>query len=220
MSTPADLERRYRRLLACYPREFRAENAEEILAVLLDCAQDGQTRPEAGAVADLLKGALWMRLRPPSTPPRALVLAVRLMLGCAILEFALLLYVTAGSFLVRDEFRHALPAATAADWHALATRLTADRIWAPVILVLWLWMALYNSRGNDLARFSYFAFSALITLLSIVALAGGLVRIAPVPAACAMVQCAAALAALVLIFTPQASRYYQRHEPDPLSTTH
>ena len=42
MNQFAQLERRYRRLLACYPRAFRPENSEEILAVLLACAQDGQ----------------------------------------------------------------------------------------------------------------------------------------------------------------------------------
>ena len=220
MNRSADLERRYRRLLAFYPRSFRAGNSEEILAVLLDCAQDGQTRPGPGATADLLKGALRMRLRPSGTPPRALVAAARLMLGCAILEFVALLYVTAGTFFIRDEFRHAFPAATAADWHALATRLTTDRVAAPILLVLWLWMALYNGRGNDLARFTYFAFSALMILLTIISLADGLLRIAPVAAVIVLAQGAAALAALVLIFTPQASRFYQRHEPNPLSTTH
>ena len=220
MNGSADLERRYRRLLAFYPRKFRAENSEEILAVLLDCAQDGQIRPGRGATADLLKGALWMRLRPPGTQPRALVAAVRLILACAVLEFAALLYVTAGTFIIRDEFRHALPAATAADWQALASRLTVDRVAAPVLLVLWLWMALYNSRGNDLARFSYFAFTALMTLLGIVSVADGLFRIAPVAAAIDLTQSAAGLAALVLIFTPRASRYYPHHEPNPLSTAH
>ncbi|HEX4258508.1 MAG TPA: hypothetical protein VH089_25700 [Streptosporangiaceae bacterium] len=220
MNGSADLERRYRRLLAFYPRKFRAENSGEILAVLLDCAQDGQTKPGPGATADLLKGALWMRLRPPSTPPRTLVLAIRLMLGCAVVEIVGLLYVTAGTFIIRDEFRHAFPAATAADWHALASQLIADRIGGPIVLLLWLWMALYNSRGNDLARFSCFAFTALMTLLAVVSAANGLVRIAPVGAVIELAQCAASLTALVLIFTPQASRYYQRHEPNPLSTTH
>ena len=219
MNRSAGLERRYRRLLAFYPRTFRAENSDEILAVLLDCAQDGQTRPGPGAAADLLKGALWMRLRPPGTQPRALVLAVRLMLACALVEIAGLLYVTAGTFLVRDEFRHAFPAATAADWHALASQLVADRIGGPIVLVVWLWLALYNSRGNDLARFTCFAFTALMTLLAVVSAANGLLWIAPVGAAIELTQCALSLAALVLIFTPPASRYYQRHEPNPLSTT-
>jgi len=42
MNQSARLERRYRRLLAWYPRAFRRENEDEILAVLLACAQDGQ----------------------------------------------------------------------------------------------------------------------------------------------------------------------------------
>ena len=64
MSEQAELERRYRRLLACYPRAFRRENGEEILAVLLACAQDGQTRPELAASADLIRGAIHAWLRP------------------------------------------------------------------------------------------------------------------------------------------------------------
>ena len=63
MSDSAGLERRYRRLLACYPRAFRRENSEEILAVLLACAQDGQRRPGFAASADLIRGAVRMRLR-------------------------------------------------------------------------------------------------------------------------------------------------------------
>jgi hypothetical protein len=220
MNGSADLERRYRRLLAFYPRKFRAENSDEILAVLLDCAQDGQTHPGPGATTDLLKGALWMRLRPPGTPPRTLVLAVRLMLACAFLELVALLYVTVGSFLIRDEIRHAYPALTAADWHALAARLAGDRIAAPIIIVLWLWMALFNGRGNDLARFSYFAFTALMALLGIASVASGLIKVVPIAAAIDLAQCAFSLTALVLIFTPQASRYYQRNEPNPLPTNH
>ena len=45
MSEVTALERRYRRVLACYPRSFQRENAEEILAVLLDTAAPGQARP-------------------------------------------------------------------------------------------------------------------------------------------------------------------------------
>jgi hypothetical protein len=45
MTDQANLERGYRRLLACYPRAFRRENGQEILAVLMACAPDGQRRP-------------------------------------------------------------------------------------------------------------------------------------------------------------------------------
>jgi hypothetical protein len=51
MTDQADLERGYRRLLAWYPREFRRENGQEILAVLMAGARDGQRRPGLAAGA-------------------------------------------------------------------------------------------------------------------------------------------------------------------------
>lgn len=62
MSNSADLERRYRRLLACYPRAFRSDHEEEILAVLMAGAEDGQHRPRPGEAINLINHALWMRL--------------------------------------------------------------------------------------------------------------------------------------------------------------
>ena len=64
MSDSADLERRYRRLLACYPRAFRGEHEQEILAVLMAGADEGQQRPRLGEAANLIEHALWMRLGP------------------------------------------------------------------------------------------------------------------------------------------------------------
>ncbi|WP_242908984.1 hypothetical protein [Actinomadura terrae] len=57
------LERRYRRLLACYPAEHRAAHGEEMLDVLLSAARPGQTRPAVADAADLLYGAARIRLR-------------------------------------------------------------------------------------------------------------------------------------------------------------
>jgi len=62
MSDSADLERCYRRLLACYPRAFRYEHEQEIVAVLMAGADEGQQRPGPGEAANLIKQALWMRL--------------------------------------------------------------------------------------------------------------------------------------------------------------
>lgn len=64
MSAQAKLERGYRRLLAWYPRAFRRENGQEILAVLLACAPDGQRRPGRAESADLIRSGLRTRLRP------------------------------------------------------------------------------------------------------------------------------------------------------------
>ena len=75
MSDPAGLEWRYRRLLAWYPRSFRREQEDEMLAVLMAGARPGQRRPGLLETADLLRSALGMRLllamtslRPCSTP--------------------------------------------------------------------------------------------------------------------------------------------------------
>jgi hypothetical protein len=66
MSTAhAELERRYRRLLRLYPREFRARREAEMLGVLMAGARDGQNRPAGGDVSDIVKGSLLMRLRGP-----------------------------------------------------------------------------------------------------------------------------------------------------------
>ncbi|MEV0236940.1 hypothetical protein [Nonomuraea sp. NPDC050786] len=57
------LEARYRRLLACYPRDHRARHEEEMIGVLLAGARPGQTRPYPADVADLLWGALRVHAR-------------------------------------------------------------------------------------------------------------------------------------------------------------
>ena len=62
MSDSAGLERRYLRLLACYPHAFRREHEQEILAVLMAGADEGQQRPRPAEALNLIKHALWMRL--------------------------------------------------------------------------------------------------------------------------------------------------------------
>ena len=44
MNDTQTLERAYRRILAWYPRSFRADSEDEILTVLLATAAEGQTR--------------------------------------------------------------------------------------------------------------------------------------------------------------------------------
>ena len=65
MTDSPGLERGYRRLLACYPRVFRREHAEEVLAVLMASAPEGQKRPRLAESADVFWSALKMRLRGP-----------------------------------------------------------------------------------------------------------------------------------------------------------
>jgi hypothetical protein len=71
MSDRASLERGYRRLLVSYPRAFRRENGQEILAVLMACAPDGQRRPGLAESADLIRSGMRMHLFPAALPPRA-----------------------------------------------------------------------------------------------------------------------------------------------------
>jgi hypothetical protein len=65
MTGSSGLEQGYRRLLACYPRVYRREHAEEILAVLMAGAPQGQKRPRLAESADVFWSALKMRLRGP-----------------------------------------------------------------------------------------------------------------------------------------------------------
>ena len=70
MTDQEHLERAYVRLLAWYPRDFRRESGQEMLAVLMACAPPGQRRPGLAESADLIRGGLWMRLH-PSVPQSA-----------------------------------------------------------------------------------------------------------------------------------------------------
>lgn len=65
--TAAALERRYRRLLACYPPEHRSAYEEEMIGVLLAAAQSGQQRPGVADTLDLIGGAGRIRLRALAT---------------------------------------------------------------------------------------------------------------------------------------------------------
>jgi len=84
-----DLERRYRRLLRAYPRRWRAERGEELLAVLLaEAADSGRCRPSQAEVVDLALNGLTARgreaMRPFSAKLRARVAALSLAGGAAL----------------------------------------------------------------------------------------------------------------------------------------
>jgi hypothetical protein len=63
MNDDPDLERRYRRLLACYPAAFRREHEREILTVLMAGTEKAQRWPRLAEAADLLRSATSMRLQ-------------------------------------------------------------------------------------------------------------------------------------------------------------
>ena len=63
MTDSAHLERRYRRLLAFYPKAFRDEHEQEIFSVLMAGAAEDQRRPRLAESADLVRSAIVMRVR-------------------------------------------------------------------------------------------------------------------------------------------------------------
>jgi hypothetical protein len=63
MIASTSLERRYRRLLAFYPRAFRREHEQEVLSVLMAAAEREQRWPRLAEAANLLRSAISMRLR-------------------------------------------------------------------------------------------------------------------------------------------------------------
>jgi hypothetical protein len=64
MTELSGLERRYRRLLAWYPRAFRELYAEEMITVMMASASQGQERPRARESLNVLRNAIRAWLRP------------------------------------------------------------------------------------------------------------------------------------------------------------
>jgi hypothetical protein len=58
------LERRYRRLIALYPADYRAEYEEEMVGVLLASSTPERRVPDLREALDLVWSAMWVRVRP------------------------------------------------------------------------------------------------------------------------------------------------------------
>ena len=153
MTHQAHLEQWYRRLLACYPRAFRRENGQEILAVLMACAPDGQRRPGRAESADLISSGLRMRLC-PSVPrsARTVRAAVRLMYaGAAVstVNLIILLAVIGDINAYHAVLGHRLTAAQVSHLDSGITLVIATGL---VPIAVWLWMARENGQGWNWAR--------------------------------------------------------------------
>ena len=98
MTNSSRLERRYRSLLALYPKAFRREHEQEILSVLMASASEGQKRPRLAESADLVRSAVLMRLRQTKVPTpweyrhARLMLPVRLVTGVWLVFLTAVLY--------------------------------------------------------------------------------------------------------------------------------
>ncbi len=207
MNDQAGLERGYRRLLACYPRSFRRDNEEEVLAVLLATAHDGQERPGLAESADLIRGAVRMHLG-LSRSPRTVLAAVRLMYLGAAAELATLIAVVLTGGSVRSAIMH--QGLGLAAWHTAATHISVDKVAAPVAIALWLFFAWANGRGHDWSRFLFGAFFGLLTLGMLQALAAGGALLAPADLATGGVTWLIALTATALVFNKRSNAYYDR----------
>jgi hypothetical protein len=211
MTGPSRLERGYRRVLACYPKAFRRESEEEILAVLLATAGEGQGRVGLAESADLIKGAIKMHLG-LSRSPRPVRNAVRLMCLGAVLTLAVLVTVLVTLGGVRSAAAHDL---AAGQWPTVM--LTQVGPWlasAPIGAGLWLWLAWANGRGYHWARPAFVAFFCVLTVVVFFGLGeGGGEDALPYTWAdliAAALPWLAGAAAALLISSETASPYYQQ----------
>ena len=212
MNRTASLERGYRRLLAVYPRAFRRENEEEILAVLLATADQDQRRPGLAISADLIRSGLVMRLR-PTVPHSARTVRAGVTLIClaALAELAAVITIVATSSAVLAYVHRAAPA----DSHLAVLSLTKDEIAGPIAIVLMLWLAWAVGRRHDWARVVFIIFWGVTTLSILAALSEGAAVAAPADFACGVLVWLLQLSAVVLIFAKQSAPYY-RHGSEPV----
>ena len=214
MNSSASLERGYRRLLAFYPRAFRRENEEEILAVLLATAGEDQRRPGLAISADLIRSGLLMRLR-PSVPHSAHTVraAVKLVyLAAAAMAGSLVtVLLTAGS--LEAAVRRVAPA----ELSAAQNHLFVDKIGLPLDIVVLLFVAWGIGRAQDWARLVLTAFFALTTLSLLYTVSQGAASVAAADLIAGGVCWALQLAAVILIFTPRSAPYYRPQPTERLS---
>ncbi len=211
MTGPSQLERGYRRVLACYPKVFRRESEDEILAVLLATAGEGQRRVGLAESADLIMGAVRMHFG-MSRSPRPVRNAVRLMCFGAVLTLAVVVTVLVTLGGVRSGAAHDL---TAGQWPTVM--LTQVGPWlasAPICAGVWLWLAWANGRGYHWARPAFVAFFCLLTTVLFFGLGEGTGEDAlsyTLPdVIAATVLWLVGVAAVLLIFSETANPYYLR----------
>jgi len=212
-STSAELERWYRRLVACYPRSFRSQNTEEIITVLLATAREGQRRPSLAEAADLLRGALRMRTG-MSRSPRTVRNAVRLMWLGAIGQAATMIVL----LLTADSMKAAVRAAVVARAPAEATYAVSvvnlyvfvGVVLTPLVIAGWLVVAWANGKGYAWGRPAAIIAFAFATVGDILHLIQGDATYAPAVMVALGVIWALGLAATVLLLMKQSWPYYER----------
>lgn len=209
MDESTELERAYRRLISCYPRSFRRENEEEIVTVLLATAQAGQRRPGIAESADLIRGAVRMRMG-LSRAPHTVRHAARLMYLGALAELGVLitLWLTEGS--IRAAVSHRYPQLTAAQLGGLNGLFTVELSIGSAVVLLWVLMAWATGRGSQLARLAAIFCFSLSTVGMVFDMSTGSPQFAPAAFSGACVLWLIGLAAIVNLFRKQSRAYYDR----------
>jgi hypothetical protein len=212
-STSTDLERAYRRLVACYPRSFRRDNEDEIVSVLLATAPDGQRRPGLAESADLIKGALRMRMGLSRTPHTVLN-AVRLMYLVAVAELGVLITFLLTESSIRAAVYRGLPHLTAGQLGTVSADMnrlfTFDIVGGCVMVTLWLCVAWATGKASQLGRLAAILIFMLSTAGVIINLASGSEQYAPACMIGGGVAWLIGLAAMVNLLRPQSWAYYER----------
>ncbi len=212
MRDGSQLERRYRRLLRWYPRGFRQEHEEEMLAVLLAGASDARQRPGLADSADLTRNAIWMRLRPWSRRPVPTVgWALRLMVLSAVLEMVALATVLGTQESLRSAIVRHFPSFTPAQWHAeVYAHILPVEVGAPIAAVLWLGSAWANGRGYGWAKGLLLGMFGLTSISLLAAFAQHAATYAPADLIAGCALWIVSLLALLLILHPRSERHYSQ----------
>jgi len=130
--------------------------------VLMAGAGDGQQRPRPGEAADLIRSAIWIRLR-PSVPrsARTVRAAVRLMYaGAAVTTLSLIISIISLAFIGRRAASLRLLGRSQPFPVAIAVGIMGGL----VLIALWLWMARANGQGRNSARILATVLFCLATL--------------------------------------------------------
>lgn len=210
MTDLAQLERRYRRLLACYPRAFRAEHEEEMLVVLLACVRDGRRDPGLADSANLIVNALRVRLRPraPRSVPAA-YWGVRIMLLVAVLELAAGATVVTSRGAVAHAVARHLPQFSSAHVTALVgAHSILVLIGAPIAAMAWLAVARANDCGRRWGRAGAVALLILTSVSLLSGIGDGAARFAVADLVAGVVLWTVSLLATGLILSADANRHY------------
>jgi hypothetical protein len=206
MTGSADLERKYRRLLACYPAAFRHDNEAEMLGVLMDSAPDGQRRVPLADAADLIRAALTVRLRIPAQAPRTVAAAVRLMCAGAAVSLAGWL----STIVTQSSVKSAVLRFAPAQWHLMLIHIIAVETVLPALVIGWLGLAWASGRGHDWARIALVAYFGLATLVLLFMLDIGATVYAPADLISLAVLWLVQLSAIALVFNKRSAHYYRQ----------